>query len=738
MANAAIRIAILADAANATKGIGAAGKALAGLATAVAGGVALDFFKGAVSEASDLQEAASKVNVVFGKQAPIIEKAAKSAASSMGLSESAYLSATGTLGNLLVSLDIAPNKAAAMSQQMVKLAGDLASFNNVSPEEALEALKSGLTGEAEPLKRFGVNMNDATLTAEALKLGLIKTTKDALNPQVKALAAQSLIMSQTKTAQGDFARTSSGLANQQRILAAKFADAKASIGKVFLPIVTRAVTLLVDKVIPAFAKAGPAISDMGQVVQAKVVPVLKTLGEFLLNRVVPALAAMAKFVAKNKDFFVPFAATILAIAAAVKVWVAVQTVLNIVLTANPIGLLVVAIAALVAGVIYAYKHSEKFRNIINALGNAAKAVGSAIVGFFTGIPGALSTAVSFVQGLPGKIAGWIGSLATTLYNKGREAIVGMAKGFASYLSSFAGSVGKLAGSIARWVGSTAKTLYSKGREIIVGFAKGYASYLSTLAGSIGKLLGSIGRWVGNGARTLYSKGRQIIVGFAQGYASYLATLSGALGKLLSSIVRWVGDGARTLYSKGRQIIVGFAQGYASYLSTLATTIGNLGGNILRWVGDMGSKLYSSGRTLIQGLIDGIKSKAADVASAVTGIAGVIKDHFPGSPVRTGPLRSWNNGGAGRRLLAMLNSGLRAEAAQVQRTISRLSAGIESGLSAEPRIALGVSAGRGNVTAPTASAPVINVYALSDGPDVGRRVIAAITEYERSNGARWRS
>lgn len=208
---------------------------LAGL-FAVGAGVA--FFKGAVNGASDLAESASKVTVVFGEQAGAIMKASKTSASAMGLSKSAYLAANGELGNLLVSLKIAPKDAANMSQQMVKLAGDMASFNNVSPEEALLAIRSGLTGETEPLKRFGVNMNDATLKTQALKLGLIKTTKEAMSPQTKALAAQALIMAQTGTAQGDFARTSGGLANQQRIAAAQTENLKNKIGKGLLPLVT--------------------------------------------------------------------------------------------------------------------------------------------------------------------------------------------------------------------------------------------------------------------------------------------------------------------------------------------------------------------------------------------------------------------------------------------------------------------------------------------------------------------
>ena len=227
----------------AKKGIlGSVGKVAAAAAGVFAAAAVGNYLKGAVTAASDLSENTSKVGVVFGKQSDQILKSSKTAATAMGLSQNAYLQANGDLGNLLVSLKIAPKAAAGMSQQMVKLAGDMASFNNVSPEEAMAAIKSGLTGETEPLKRFGVNMNDATLKAQALKMGLIKTTKDAMSPQTKALAAQALIMSQTGTAQGDFARTSGGLANQQRILTAQLDDVKVKIGTHLLPVVTKVTT----------------------------------------------------------------------------------------------------------------------------------------------------------------------------------------------------------------------------------------------------------------------------------------------------------------------------------------------------------------------------------------------------------------------------------------------------------------------------------------------------------------
>jgi hypothetical protein len=134
--------------------------------------------------------------------------------------------------------DLSGKDLSKFSTDFVKLlSSDLASFNNTTPEQAINAIGSALRGEAEPLRAYGVLLDDASLRQSALSLGIIKTTKEALTPQQKVLAAQALIYQQTGAAQGDFERTSDGLANKTRILTAQLENAKTTIGEALLPIV---------------------------------------------------------------------------------------------------------------------------------------------------------------------------------------------------------------------------------------------------------------------------------------------------------------------------------------------------------------------------------------------------------------------------------------------------------------------------------------------------------------------
>ena len=185
--------------------------------------------------ASDLNESASKSKVVFGDAAGEIDLFASRADKALGLSKQAALEATATFGNFFTGIGAGQKPAADMSQRLVTLAGDLASFNNIDPTLALEKLRSGLTGEAEPLRSVGVFLNEAKVKAKAMQLGLADAHGE-LSEGAKILARYQIILDETKTAQGDFARTADGAANSQRIVNAEMENLRAELGQRTLPL----------------------------------------------------------------------------------------------------------------------------------------------------------------------------------------------------------------------------------------------------------------------------------------------------------------------------------------------------------------------------------------------------------------------------------------------------------------------------------------------------------------------
>jgi hypothetical protein len=245
------------------KAFGTSAKTVAG----AVGGLSLAFgtvqsvLGPAIKAASNMEESLSKVNVVFGKGARDVEKFASSAAKNLGQSKQAVLEAAGVFGTFGKAAGLAGTDLALFSNDFTQLATDLASFNNTTPEEAVQAIGAALRGESEPLRRYGVLLNDATLKQEAMTLG-IYDGKGALTSQQKILAAQSAIFKQTGDAQGDFMRTSDGLANSTRTLSATFKDLQAKFGAAFLE-QAKTATANINFLAQAFNKLPAPVKDSG-------------------------------------------------------------------------------------------------------------------------------------------------------------------------------------------------------------------------------------------------------------------------------------------------------------------------------------------------------------------------------------------------------------------------------------------------------------------------------------------
>jgi len=223
--------------------------ALAGVAVGAA--MAL---KPMIDKAASMEESLSKNRVVFGESAAAVEDFASKALHAFGVTERAALEATGVIGTLGSALGMTEADSASMATTLVGLAGDMSSFNDASVEETLTAIQAGLRGESEPLRRFGVLLDAATLKAKALEKGIISNTKEALTPQTKALAAYELILEQTSIQMGDFTRTADSATNQSKLLAGEWDRIQTEIGTALLPAFTAIVTHLNEVVLPAVEK----------------------------------------------------------------------------------------------------------------------------------------------------------------------------------------------------------------------------------------------------------------------------------------------------------------------------------------------------------------------------------------------------------------------------------------------------------------------------------------------------
>ena len=213
--------------------ISSAGNVLTGAVTAplLAAGAA------AISMASDYEESLNKVDVAFGESSDRIREFAKTTVDTYGIAEGTALDMAALFGDMATSMSVPRDEAAEMSEMLVGLAGDLASFKNISLDQVGTALKSIFTGETESLKELGVVMTEANLDAFALAEGFGKTT-DEMTEAEKVQLRYQYVLNATKNAQGDYARTADGTANSLRTMQESAKELGVVFGQELLPTIT--------------------------------------------------------------------------------------------------------------------------------------------------------------------------------------------------------------------------------------------------------------------------------------------------------------------------------------------------------------------------------------------------------------------------------------------------------------------------------------------------------------------
>ena len=323
----------------------------------------------AVSAASDLQQALGAVRQVFGSSSGEIERFGQSAAKNLGLSQSAFSQLAAVSGAMLQNLGFSAGEAAKQTETLATRAADLASVFGGSTQEAMDAMNAALRGEFDSLEKYGIKLSQTAVDQQVLAMGL-DTSTQAAKTHAQAQAALALIMDQSAASAGNFKAETDTMAGGTQILSAKVEDLWAKLGQSLLPV---------------------------------------------MQTIVGWLSQFADWASQNSTLLTVLAGVVgtlsgavLAINAALKAWTAIQLLLNIALEANPIGLIITAIAALVAGIIYAYNNSETFRGYVQRLWQAlqqawqviqqvAQAVGQFFVNAWHSAGNAINSVIATVR-----------------------------------------------------------------------------------------------------------------------------------------------------------------------------------------------------------------------------------------------------------------------------------------------------------------------------------------------------
>lgn len=339
----------------------------------------------AIETASDLVEVQNVVDTTFGNNAKIINEWSQNALTQFGLNELSAKKFTSTLGAMMKSSGITGDALVEMSTKMAGLAGDMASFYNLDPEEAFTKIRAGISGESEPLKQIGIDMTEATLKADAMALGFGDSLAK-LTQQQKILVRYHSLLRQTADSQGDAAETMYTFANQQRILSQNWGKLTAKIAEGFLPALTN-LYILMNKLISYTINNIPKFMQMVQ-----------TAGIFIgtaIAMIIPYFIALKAQAIST--FFVMKAEAIKTALATAGAWMVANA--PILIALGIIGAVSLALKAM--GISF----NQQAKNIITSffmVGNVIQNVGIIVANFFRSIYNGVINTINLIRKLKGE------------------------------------------------------------------------------------------------------------------------------------------------------------------------------------------------------------------------------------------------------------------------------------------------------------------------------------------------
>lgn len=312
----------------------------------------------AIELASSLTEVQNVVDTTFGKDSDAINKWSQNAINQFGLSELQAKQFTGSLGAMMKSSGLAADQVVKFSTDLAGLSGDFASFYNLPIDEAFDKIRSGISGETEPLKRLGINMSVANMEAFALTQGITKQWQ-AMSQAEQTQLRYNYLMKASKDAQGDFNKTlATSYANQKRVLGVQFDQALAQLAKGILPSLTEGFKSLNE----VFKNTDwEAVGKVVTTLLKMIPPLLKLFVLWKIYTWAVIVAQKVMVAVGWVQYLWMMRSAIMLAVGQLNLWAIAQRVINFLLVSNPIGLVITAIGVLAYAIYDLYTNWEKYQ-----------------------------------------------------------------------------------------------------------------------------------------------------------------------------------------------------------------------------------------------------------------------------------------------------------------------------------------------------------------------------------------
>lgn len=603
-------------------------------------GVAVKTGNDFAQTASDLIEAQNVVSQTFQTSGDEVNRWAATMAASAGVSQTNATKFVGSMGAMLKSSGLTEAASRDMAESLVQLTGDMSSFYNLDHDETWAKIRAGIAGETEPLKQLGINMSVANLEAFALSKGIDRSFNSMTQAEQTTLRYQYL-MKATADAQGDFARTSDGLANQTRLLSLNLDQLKTNIGAGFTGVVNGAttalngllgqinglladgfqdsdltavsgiVTSLIDQMAASLQTEAPkvlaAIQPLIGALVGTFTRLIPTLAPILINGGVQLITALVQGIASNLSSIM---------AAGGQIVQALGTGLSQLAPAlGQIGnaLLTQIETAIKAG------GAEKM----------AAAAASALQNFIQGAGPVLSRVLTIGVLMVSQLVSGIGKALPQLIPAAVDAVMQLVETLTSAqsITSLLNAAIDLIMGLVNGIINALPRIIEAGPRVVQGLIQGIVGAIPKLIDAAINLLTSLAKYVINNLPLIIESGLKIVGSLIAGLVQAIPQLIIGVGKLLSALIDTI---IHTNWLEvGVNIVKGIINGLFSMVSQLAQAAANLAkqiwGSITSWLGihSPSVKMQFVGEMVDEGAIKGIEARMAAVRKSARGLAETV-------------------------------------------------------------------------------------------------------------------
>lgn len=490
-----------------------------------------DFVKDGISYASDLEEVQNVIDVTFGDSAEAINEFSRNAINQFGMSELSAKQFAGQLGSILKSAGVTGDALVEMSTNLVGLAGDMASFHNISLEDALSKLRSGLVGETEPLRQLGINMTVAELQAYALSKGIDESVS-SMSQFDKTMLIYQYLLENTADVQGDFMRTNDSFSNQQKVLSENWKSLGASIGKSFLPYLTEAQTAL-NQLLTGQINTSEFAS--------KIISVMHS-GADALRQNLPEIQAAAQEI--------------------------LTAIIQIISEGLPLlaELAVPLLMTLTQGIL------ENLPTIVQA---GIEVLTALIQGIAQSLPTLIPVATQAIIELVGVLTS--PENITAMINAAIELLLALAEGLVQAIPQLVAMIPTIIDNLITAIMDNLPAIIEAGIQIMIALTVGLIESLPELLSSAGDIMSSLWNAIKN--IDWLELGKSIIMGIINGLISLAKSILTTIVNIFKKPIEWIKNLGSQAITWGKDLIQGFVNGIKSMVQKVVDAVKNIGQKI---------------------------------------------------------------------------------------------------------------------------------------------------------------